>query len=103
MSCASENQLLMGTACCGWKMYEVGELSMMMVSLRSRPICERSCRVLARYMQVAVGTSCPDLYVVALMVVATFAEKPVVNNAVDVELVEERVTVLQLLARYLQQ
>ena len=38
LSCASENQLLMGTACCGWKMYDVGELSMMMVSLRSRPI-----------------------------------------------------------------
>ena len=44
-----------------------------------------------------------DLYVVALVVVAAFAEKSVVNNAVDVELVEERVTVLQLLARYLQQ
>lgn len=32
LSCASENQLLIGTACWGWKMYEVGELSMMMVS-----------------------------------------------------------------------
>jgi hypothetical protein len=42
LSWASENQLLMGTACCGWKMYEVGELSMMMVSLRSRPICDKS-------------------------------------------------------------
>jgi hypothetical protein len=37
LSWASENQLLMGTACWGWKMYEVGELSMMMVSFRSRP------------------------------------------------------------------
>jgi hypothetical protein len=34
LSCASENQLLIGTACCGWKMYDVGELSMMMVSFR---------------------------------------------------------------------
>ena len=42
LSCASENQLLIGTACCGWKMYEVGELSMIMVSLKSRPTCERS-------------------------------------------------------------
>ena len=42
LSWASENQLLIGTACCGWKMYEVGELSIMMVSFRSRPICERS-------------------------------------------------------------
>lgn len=42
LSCASENQLLIGTACCGWKMYDVGELSMMMVSFRSRPTLERS-------------------------------------------------------------
>jgi hypothetical protein len=42
LSWASENQLLIGTACCGWKMYEVGELSMMMVSFRSRPICDKS-------------------------------------------------------------
>lgn len=42
LSCASENQLLMGTACCGWNMYEVGELSMMIVSFNSRPTWERS-------------------------------------------------------------
>lgn len=42
LSWASENQLLIGTACCGWKIYEVGELSIMIVSFRSRPICERS-------------------------------------------------------------
>ena len=42
LSCASENQLLIGTACCGWKIYEVGELSMMMVSRRSRPTWDRS-------------------------------------------------------------
>lgn len=42
LSWASENQLLMGTACCGWKIYEVGELSIMIVSLRSRPTWERS-------------------------------------------------------------
>jgi hypothetical protein len=42
LSWASENQLLIGTACCGWKMYEVGELSIMIVSFKSRPICERS-------------------------------------------------------------
>lgn len=43
LSCASENQLLMGTACCGWKMYDVGELSMMIVSFRSRPTWDKSC------------------------------------------------------------
>ena len=38
------------------------------------------------------------LYVISLMVVAAFTEKSVVNNTVDVELVEKRITVLQLLA-----
>ena len=42
LSWASENQLLMGTACWGWKIYDVGELSIMIVSRRSRPTCERS-------------------------------------------------------------
>lgn len=42
LSWASENQLLMGTACCGWNIYEVGELSIIIVSLRSRPTWERS-------------------------------------------------------------
>jgi hypothetical protein len=37
LSCASENQLEMGRACCGWNMYEVGELSIMMVFRRSLP------------------------------------------------------------------
>jgi len=32
------------------------------------------------------------------VVVATFTEKPVMNDTVDVKLVEERITVLQLLA-----
>jgi hypothetical protein len=37
LSCASENQLEIGRACCGWNMYEVGELSIMMVFRRSLP------------------------------------------------------------------
>lgn len=82
----------MGTACCGWKMYDVGELSMMIVSLRSRPICERSCDRLALSKRRQHWQSYLD--VVALVVVATFAEQPVVNNAVDVKLVEKGVTVL---------
>lgn len=45
LSWASENQLLIGTACCGWKMYEVGELSMMIVSRRSRPTWDKSCEL----------------------------------------------------------
>lgn len=42
LSWASENQELIGTACCGWKMYDVGELSIMMVSLRSLPTWDKS-------------------------------------------------------------
>lgn len=49
-----------------------------------------------------IVTSFSDLYVVALVVVATLAEKTVVNNAVNVELVEKRITVLQLLAMLLE-
>lgn len=45
LSWASENQLLIGTACWGWKMYDVGELSIMIVSRRSRPTCERSWKI----------------------------------------------------------
>ena len=42
LSWASENQLLMGIACWGWNIYEVGELSMMIVSWRLRPTWDRS-------------------------------------------------------------
>lgn len=38
------------------------------------------------------------LYVIALVVITTFSEKSVVYNTVDIELVEKRVTVLELLA-----
>ena len=46
-----------------------------------------------------ISASFSDLYVVALVVVAAFAEESVVDNAVNVELVEKRITVLQSLAR----
>lgn len=68
-------------------MYEVGELSMMMVSRRSRPTWERSwkCQLGDMY-----GTSRTATYfhIVALMIVATFAEKPVVDYFVNVKLVQ---------------
>jgi hypothetical protein len=38
------------------------------------------------------------LYVVALVVVTTFAEKPVVDDTMNVKLVQKRVAVLCLLA-----
>ena len=37
------------------------------------------------------------LYIVTLVVVAAFAEKPMMYHAVDVELVEKRVTILRSL------
>ena len=87
----------MGTACWGWKIYEVGELSMMIVSLRSRPICERSCDV-CQYLADTKQGRASYLYVIALVVVATFAEESVVDNAMDIKLVEKRVPILKRLA-----
>ena len=75
-------------------MYDVGELSIMIVSFKSRPICERSWNQVSVR---AVGTSSvmtTYLYVIALVVITTFSEKSVVYNTVDIELVEKRVTVL---------
>ena len=97
LSCASENQLLIGTACCGWKMYDVGELSIMIVSFKSRPICERSWIELSVRTEVTSSVLTTYLYVIALVVITTFSEKSVVYNTVDIELVEKRVTVLELL------
>ena len=98
LSCASENQLLIGTACCGWKMYDVGELSIMIVSFKSRPICERSWNQVSVRVVATSSAITTYLYVIALVVITTFSEKSVVYNTVDIELVEKRVTVLELLA-----
>lgn len=45
VSCGSLNQDETGTALLGWKMYEAGELSRIMVSVMGRPSCERSYKV----------------------------------------------------------
>jgi len=73
LSCASLNHELIGTACCGWKMYDVGELSMMMVSFRSRPTWERSwkCCVSCGKWRENENT---DLDIIPLVVIAAFAE-----------------------------
>lgn len=77
-------------------MYDVGELSMMMVSLRSRPICDKSYN----YQKCARANirSVAYLDIISLVVVATFTEKSVVHNTVDIKLIEERVAVLLRLA-----
>ncbi len=41
-SCGSLNHEETGTALFGWKMYEAGELSKIIVSVIGRPNCERS-------------------------------------------------------------
>lgn len=99
LSCASENQLLIGTACWGWKMYDVGELSMMMVSRRSRPICDRSWGMVRFMIDILEYTS-TYLHVVTLVIVTTLTEKPVMYDTVDVQLVQKRVTVLEGLADF---
>lgn len=52
-------------------MYDVGELSIIIVSFNSRPTCERSCDVLVRAENVA---EIAYLDVVPLVIVTTFSE-----------------------------
>jgi hypothetical protein len=74
---------------------------MMMVSLRSRPSWERSYNYVSK---AAWGSHRLATYldIVALMVEATLAEQPVVDNMVDVELVQKGIAVLMsgLACRY---
>ena len=66
----------------------------MIVSRKSRPTMERSLiEVSSRSSKERreVGT---DLDVVALMVVATLTEKPMVNDLVYVQLVKQRIAIL---------
>jgi hypothetical protein len=55
----------------------------------------RSRRIVDNYCVFEVAPNLGQvLYIVALVVVATLAEQPVVDNLVDVQLVEERVAIL---------
>jgi hypothetical protein len=84
-------------------MYEVGELSMMMVSASSRPTWERSCYRVRnlQFLGIAYNTY---LDIVALMVITTFTEQAVMHYTVNVELVEKWIAVLKrALARCLLQ
>lgn len=76
----------------------MGELSIMIVSFKSRPICERSWNQVSVRVVATSSAMTTYLYVIALVVITTFSEKSVVYNTVDIELVEKRVTVLELLA-----
>lgn len=59
---------------------------MIMVSLRSRPIWERSCHRVSRWVVEEIEWT--DLDIIALVIITTFAEKPVVNHTMDIELVK---------------
>lgn len=75
-------------------MYEVGELSMMMVSRMSRPIWERSY-TLVSYSESRQVQERTDLDIVPLVIVATVPKQPVMDNIVNVQLIQQRITVLE--------
>ena len=93
-SWGSLNQDETGTALLGWKMYEAGELSKMMVSAIGRPSWERSCR---KEIEKPSSPYCQqtDLDIIALVVVAAFTEEAVGNNFMDVQLVKNWVGILK--------
>ena len=72
----------------------MGELSIMMVSRRSRPTCERSLTKVSRQSSQEQRPVDTNLDVVALMVVAALTEKPMMNNLVNIQLVKQRISVL---------
>lgn len=72
----------------------MGELSIMMVSRRSRPTCERSLTKVSGQSSQEQRPVDTNLDVVALMVVAALAEKPMMNNLVNIQLVKQRISVL---------
>ena len=74
VSWGSLNHEETGTALFGWKMYDAGELSMMMVSDIGRPSCDRSCAIETcerrrEFLQIHT-----DLDVIAPMIVASLSE-----------------------------
>lgn len=67
----------------------------MIVSFKSRPTWERSYKIVsAVHVQGLVGQVNTNLDVVALVVVATFPKQAMMHDIVNVQLVEQRVSVL---------
>lgn len=73
VSCGSLNHEDTGTALFGWKIYEAGELSKIMVSVIGLPNCDKSCKDDCEHMD-ATDDCISNLNVVALVIVATFPE-----------------------------
>ena len=96
MSWGSLNQLDTGTALFGWKMYDAGELSRMMVSSIGRPSWDRSYISLGSDWEVQLTKmNRTRLDVVATVVVAALTEQAMGDDTVNVELVKHGISVLQ--------
>lgn len=79
-------------------MYEVGELSMMIVSRRSRPTCDRSLVAVSSHIHLSSGKrkkeEKTDLDIISLVVITAVSEQAVVDNIVNVQLIKQRIAVL---------
>jgi hypothetical protein len=72
-----------GTALLGWKIYEAGELSRIMVSAMGRPSCDRSCHqdeMMSRIERAPIAY----LNVVAPVVITAFSEQPMRDYLMDI-------------------
>lgn len=70
-------------------MYEVGELSIMIVSFKSRPTWERSYQIISTANERGLWRKMlTNLDVVALVVVATFPKQAMMHDVVNIQLVE---------------
>ena len=72
VSWGSLNHEETGTALLGWKIYEAGELSRMMVSAMGRPNCERSWKEVEMWSTVNNDNAYLDI--ITLVIVATLPE-----------------------------
>lgn len=77
-----------GTALLGWKIYDAGELSMMIVSVGFRPSCERSYKIMLSIQSLTIDISfITHLNIVALVIIAAFPKQAMCNNLVYIELI----------------
>ena len=99
VSCGSLNHDETGTALLGWKIYDAGELSMMIVSAIGRPSWERSYTVHSDKLQQTEDeydrVQRTRLHVVAPMVIAAFPEKSMCDDVMDIELIQYRIGILR--------
>ena len=99
VSCGSLNHDETGTALLGWKIYDAGELSMMIVSAIGRPSWERSYTVHSDKLQQTEDeydrVQRTRLHVVAPMIITAFPEQSMCNDMVYVQLVQDGIGILR--------